>query len=88
MIIADSRVGHDSVPDETMRRSSTSHLTTPKDHRRYIKIRMYFWTVSLCSVSFNPLSVGDVFIRQNLILTYKDDHRTEIIKVFIMAVDP
>ena len=34
----------------------------------------------------NPHSAGTFFRRQNL--TYKDGTRTEIIKIFIMAVDP
>ena len=33
-----------------------------------------------------PFSAGIVFIRQ--ILTYKDDSCDEIIKIFLMAVDP
>ena len=37
-------------------------------------------------LSFNPFSAGTVFRRQNL--TSRDGPRTEIVKIFIMAVDP
>ena len=47
------------------------------------------------NMSFNPFSAGTVFIRttesdvcRRQILTYKDDPRTESIKIFLMAVDP
>ena len=53
---------------------------------------MIFTHFKLClarDLQLNAFTSGTVFIRQNLtsFLTYKDSHGTEIIEIFLMAVD-